>query len=52
MAGTDLPEVSNAYPAGVLAASAHPAAARAFVDLALSPEGQRVLASYGFLPPS
>lgn len=49
--GTDLPGVSNAYPAGVLADAARPEAAREFLDLALSPDGQRVLASYGFLPP-
>ena len=49
--GTDLPEVSSTYPAGVLRGAAQPAAATAFLDLAASPEGQRVLASYGFLPP-
>lgn len=49
--GTDLPDVSNSYPAAVLRDAAQPAAATAFLDLAASPEGQRVLASYGFLPP-
>jgi molybdate transport system substrate-binding protein len=50
--GTDLPEVSNAYPAAVVRAAAHPQAARAVLDLALSGQGRRVLASYGFLPPA
>ena len=49
--GTDLPDISNSYPAGVLREAAQPEAAAAFLDLASSPEGQRVLASYGFLPP-
>jgi molybdate transport system substrate-binding protein len=42
----------NRYPIGVLASSADAAAARAFVDLVLSDEGQQVFADAGFLPPS
>ena len=38
------------YPVAALAASEHPEDARAFVDLVLSAEGQKVLADYGFLP--
>ena len=49
--GTPLPGISNEYPAGVVRASARRDRARAFLDLALSPQGRDVLASYGFLPP-
>lgn len=42
----------NRYPLGALADSGNPQAARAFVDLVLSDEGQQVLADAGFLPPS
>ena len=49
--GTDLPGVSNEYPAGVVRGSARREQARAFLDLALSEQGRAVLASYGFLPP-
>ena len=49
--GTVLPGVSNEYPAGVVRGSARADRARAFLDLALSPQGRDVLASYGFLPP-
>ncbi len=49
--GVPLPGASNAYPAGVLRAAAHPREAGEFLDLALSPEGQRVFAAHGFLPP-
>ena len=38
------------YPLAALVASAHPDDARAFIDFVLSPEGQQVLADYGFLP--
>jgi molybdate transport system substrate-binding protein len=38
------------YPIAALAASEHPDDARAFVDLVLSAEGQKVLADFGFLP--
>lgn len=43
-------EVVNSYPIAVLADAADPSAARAWVDLVTSPEGQRVLKSYGFGP--
>ncbi|MCW2779435.1 MAG: transporter substrate-binding protein [Frankiales bacterium] len=49
--GVDLPGVSNAYPAAPLKEAAHAAAARAFLALAGSPEGQAVFARFGFLPP-
>jgi molybdate transport system substrate-binding protein len=48
----EAPQAVNRYPIGVLAAAAEPAAAREFVDLVLSDEGQRLLADAGFLPPS
>ena len=38
------------YPIAPVSNSRNPAAAKAFIDLVLSPEGQRVLASYGFVP--
>ena len=38
------------YPIATLASSDDPEDARAFVELVLSAEGQRVLAGYGFLP--
>lgn len=38
----------NDYPIATLTASPHPQAARAFVDLVLSTEGQRVLTDAGF----
>jgi molybdate transport system substrate-binding protein len=37
------------YPIGALKGSSHPAAARAFLDFVLSPEGQGILKSSGFL---
>ena len=49
----DIPESLNVvagYPIAPVAASKNPALAQAFVDLALSPEGQAVLAKYGFIP--
>ena len=49
--GTELPGVSNEYPAGVVRDSAQRDRARAFLDLALSERGRAVLSSYGFLPP-
>lgn len=49
VAGTDLPEISNSYPVAVVRPGAD---ATAFVDFLVSPEGQSVLASYGFLPAS
>ena len=39
------------YSIGVVVGGAHSAAARAFVDLVLSPEGQSILAHNGFLAP-
>jgi molybdate transport system substrate-binding protein len=46
----------DSYPrleqgAVVLRAAADPAAARAFLDFVLGPEGRAVLDRYGFLPP-
>lgn len=41
----------NRYPISVLTDSGNPAAARAFVDLVLSDEGQQVLRGAGFLEP-
>ena len=51
VAGTPLPGVSNAYPIGVLDKAEHDPAADAFLAFVLSPEGQAVLRTYGFLPP-
>ncbi|UOY00663.1 molybdate ABC transporter substrate-binding protein [Blastococcus sp. PRF04-17] len=48
----EAPQAVNRYPIGALEDSANPDAARAFVDLVLSAEGQQVLADAGFLPPS
>ena len=46
---TQVPTVSPvAYPAAVLAASAHPARARAFVDFLVDPAAQGVLVARGF----
>ena len=39
------------YPGAVVAASKQPALAQAFLDLLRSPQGQAVLARYGFQPP-
>jgi molybdate transport system substrate-binding protein len=39
------------YPVAVTATARAPELAREFVDLLLSPEGQKVLAEEGFLPP-
>ena len=50
--GAALPGISNTCAGGVLRSSAHPAAAAAFLELARSAEGQRVLESFGFLPPA
>jgi molybdate transport system substrate-binding protein len=49
----DIPEDANvlaSYPGAVLAGSADPAGARAFVSLLLGPRGQEVLARHGLLP--
>lgn len=42
--------VTAVYPIAVLRDAPNPAGARAFVALALSPEGQRALQRWGFLP--
>lgn len=50
-----IPEADNAstdYPIASLAGSENPAAAKAFVDLVLSPAGRQVLAGAGFAAPS
>ncbi|MCW2607848.1 MAG: molybdate-binding protein [Frankiales bacterium] len=49
--GIDLPGVSNSLPGAVVAGTDQPAAARALLDLAQSPEGRRLFARFGFLPP-
>jgi molybdate transport system substrate-binding protein len=49
----ELPSQSNvlaSYPIAVVAGSSNSKAARAFVDLVLSPEGQKVLAAHGLMP--
>ena len=50
----DIPDEQNvfiAYPIAPLADATHPETARAFVDFVLSPDGQAVLARWGFGPP-
>jgi molybdate transport system substrate-binding protein len=49
VAGTSLPAISNSYPVAVAKAGKD---ASAFCDYLLSPAGQSVLASSGFLPPA
>lgn len=52
--GIAIPEGQNVratYPIAAVAASAHPDDAKAFVDLVLSPDGQKVLADAGFSLP-
>ena len=52
--GIEVPEagdVVNEYPVAALAAAPNPAAARAFVDLVLSDDGQQALADAGFRAP-
>ncbi len=52
--GVAIPDAQNViatYPIATIDAGAHPDDARAFVELVLSPEGQRILAGFGFLPP-
>lgn len=49
----DIPDALNtiaSYPIGTVKDSANPELARAFMDYILSPEGQQVLAAYGFIP--
>lgn len=51
--GVDIPESSNVtarYPIAMLKNAPNAAAAAAFVEFVLSPEGQRLLAGFGFLP--
>jgi molybdate transport system substrate-binding protein len=51
--GVDLPDAQNVttpYPIAVLDRAANPDAARAWIALLRSDEGQRVLARHGFLP--
>jgi molybdate transport system substrate-binding protein len=43
--------VEATYPIAVVTASTHRPQAQAFADLVLSDRGQRVLGSFGFLPP-
>ncbi len=53
VAGVDVHDAHNvvaAYPLAVATAAANPVAARAWVDFALGPVGQEVLAGYGFAP--
>ncbi len=48
----DIPDALNTiatYPIAVVGDSAHSELAQAFIDLVLSPEGQDVLAKYGFI---
>jgi molybdate transport system substrate-binding protein len=50
--GIDFPgadQAFNEYPIAVLKKAANPAVARAFVRYVLSPEGQQVLAKFGFI---
>ncbi|NIQ94266.1 MAG: extracellular solute-binding protein, partial [Desulfuromonadales bacterium] len=49
----ELPEAHNPfvrYPTAIVNDSRQPDAARSFIDLLLSPAGQKVLRRYGFLP--
>ena len=49
----DIPDafnISAAYPIAVVEDSANAALAQEFVSLVLSPQGQQVLAKYGFIP--
>ena len=53
--GVTIPDEQNlvaTYPIAVVSASESPEEARAFVDFVLSAEGQRIMQSYGFQPPS
>ncbi|WP_430366920.1 molybdate ABC transporter substrate-binding protein [Trinickia sp. NRRL B-1857] len=45
-------ETPVAYPIAVVKGSAHAAEAEAFTGLVLSPQGQAILAKYGFEPPA
>ena len=51
--GVEIPASANVialYPIAVLKGAPHAAVAAAFVDFVLSADGQRMLASFGFLP--
>jgi ABC-type molybdate transport system substrate-binding protein len=51
----DVPDSANvpaAYAGVVVKASAHAAAARAFLGWFAGPDGQAILGTFGFLPPS
>ena len=53
VAQVDIPDALNTiatYPIAALAESQHAELAQAFVDAVLSPEGQTILAKYGFIP--
>jgi molybdate transport system substrate-binding protein len=53
-AGVEIPEDINVvaeYPIAAVAESANADGARAFIDFVLSEQGQKILASYGFLAP-
>lgn len=49
VAGTELAGISNSYPVAVVRYSSD---AQAFVNFLLTPQGQAVLGSLGFLPPT
>src|SRR5690606_19582349 len=52
--GIDIPEDQNVvaeYPIAVLANAPNTEAATAFVDVVVSPEGQAIMTSYGFVSP-
>lgn len=51
VAATVPTEKPVAYPIGVVSNSAHAADANAFTSFVLSPDGQAILAKYGFKPP-
>ena len=53
--GVEIPEAQNViavYPIAPVAGTSNPKLANAFISYVLSPAGQKILAKYGFLPPS
>jgi molybdate transport system substrate-binding protein len=49
----DIPDQFNVvakYPVAIVKGGSNPDGARAFIDYLLSPAGQAVLRTYGFLP--
>ena len=53
--GVEIPEDVNViaqYPIATTAEAPNPEGAQAFIDFVLSEQGQTILASYGFLPPT